>query len=271
MLHVIPRFSLLLVFVVALSWGDPAQAHDYWMKPDITSAVQPGADLDVRMWLGDKLNRGEEEEHRPKKAKLFVHVTSAGTVDLKGRTREGATPLIALQNLSAGGHMVALTRSASHITLPGWKFSTYLLTEEFEDVVSARKASGATWSAGKERYRRYLKSLIQVGAATDSVFGSVLGQKYEIILLANPMTLGAGQSLPVRVEFDGQPAPGVRVVARSSEHKGSEGRTDSSGVAKLPLSGRGEWLIRSVQMRPCSGSEKADWESFWASYHFIQF
>ncbi len=271
MLHVIPRLSLLFVFVVALSWSGPAQAHDYWMKADIGTAVQPGADLDVRMWVGDKLSRGEEEEHRPKKAKSFVHVTASGTVDLKGRTREGATPAIALQNLSAGGHMVALTRSSSHITLPGWKFSTYLLKEEFEAVVSARKASGTTWSDGKERYRRYLKTLIQVGKATDSVFGTVLGQKYEIILLADPMALGAGQSLPVRVEFDGRPAPGVRVVARSVEHKGSEGRTDSSGVVTLPLSGRGEWLIRSVQMRPCGGCKKADWESFWASYHFIQF
>lgn len=271
MLQVIPRFSLLFVFVLALSWADPAEAHDYWMQADITTAVQVGADLDVRMWLGDKLSRGEEEEHRPKKVRSFVHVTAAGTVNLKGRTRKGATPVMALQNLSAGGHMVALTRSSSHITLPGWKFSTYLLTEEFEDVVSARKASGATWSAGKERYTRYLKTLIQVGKATDSVFGTVLGQKYEIILLADPMSLSAGQSLPVRVEFDGQPASGVRVVARSIEHQDSEGRTDSSGVVKLPLSGRGEWLVRSVQMRPCSGCEKADWESFWASYHFIQF
>jgi len=271
MLHVIPRFSSLFLVVVALSWSNPVQAHDFWLKADVRGAVQPGADLDVRMWVGDKLSRGEEEAHRPKKAKAFVHVTAAETVDLKGRTREGATPVVALQSVSEGGHMVALTRTSSHVTLPGWKFSTYLLTEEFDEVVSARRASGTTWSEGKERYRRYLKALIQVGAARDSVFGTVLGQKYEIILLADPMALSAGQTLPVRVEFDGQPAPGVRVVARSPEHKGSEARTDSSGVVNLPLSGRGEWLIRSVQMRPCSGCKKADWESYWASYHFIQF
>ena len=62
MLHVIPRFSLLFFFVLPLTWSIPAQAHDYWMKADVGAAVEPGADLDVRMWIGDKLSRGEEEE-----------------------------------------------------------------------------------------------------------------------------------------------------------------------------------------------------------------
>jgi uncharacterized GH25 family protein len=267
---VIPRILLVLVVVVAAFQAGPAQAHDYWMKADTKAAVRPGEDVDIRMWVGDKLDRAEEDEHNEKKARAFVHVSAKGSTDLGGKTRDGATPIIVLKSLASGGHLVAMTRSRSHITLPGWKFSTYLFTEEFKQVASARKDSGATWSAGRERYSRYLKTLIQVGSSRNKVYGTVLGQKYEIILQADPMALRAGESLPVQVQFRGKPAIGVRVVARSAEHKSSEGRTDASGLVSLPLSGRGEWLIRSVHMQSCVGCKKADWESFWASYHFIQ-
>lgn len=267
---VIPRFALVCLAGVALSLPGTSEAHDYWLKADTPSAVRPGEDVDIRMWVGDKLDRGEEDEHNEKKARNFVHVSAKGTADLGGKTRDGATPIIVLKSLASGGHLVAMTRSYSHITLPGWKFSTYLFAEEFKQVAATRKDSGATWSAGRERYSRHLKTLIQVGSVRDTVYGTVLGQKYEIILLADPMALGVGENLPVRVEFGGKPAAGVRVVARSVEHKAAEGRTDAAGLVSLPLSGRGEWLIRSVHMRPCSGCKKADWESFWASYHFIQ-
>jgi len=271
MVLLIARSFVALFVISSLAWAGPAQAHDYWLRLDSDLAVQPGTDVDVRMWVGDKLGRGEEDEYRARKVKSFVHLSASGSENLKGRTREGATPTISLSQLSPGGHLVAMTRGKNHITLPGWKFSTYLFAEGFKGVSEARKESGTTWSAGKERYSRYLKTLIQVGRPADSIYGTVLGQKYEIVLLNDPMAMVAGESLSVLVLFGGKPAQGMRVVAKSAEHDGAEGRTDPSGVVKLPLSGRGEWLIRSVHMRACDGCKKADWESFWAAYHFIQF
>ena len=264
-----PTLSVVLV-LLGFSIASPAQAHDYWLRLDSSTAIRPGTDAEIRMWVGDKLSRAEEDEYSARKAKEFVHVSAAGTSDLKGLAKEGMSPVIVLPELSDGGHLVAMTRSYSHITLPGWKFSSYLSTEDFDDVLAARKEAGATWSSGRERYSRYLKMLLQVGSVRDPTFGTVLGQKYEIVLLNDPMTLQPGESVAVQVLFGGKPAANVRVAARSVQHTGSEGRTDGDGRVSLPLSGRGEWLIRSVHMQPC-GCKKADWESFWASYHFIQF
>jgi uncharacterized GH25 family protein len=271
MQRLIPRLMLAATLAFSFALSGSAQAHDYWLRLDSEAVIRPGTDAEIRMWVGDKLGRGEEDEYRASKAKSFVHISAAGTVDLKARARDGATPLITLPELPAGGHLVAMTRTYSHVTLPGWKFGTYLMAEEFSEVLAARKDAGATWSAGKERYSRYLKTLVQVGWAADAIYGSVLGQKYEIVLLNDPMALAAGGTLALRVLFEGKLAAGVRVVARSREHGSIDARTDSSGGVKFVLPARGEWLIRSVTMRSCSSCKRADWESFWASYHFIQF
>jgi len=262
----IGSFSVLL----ALSIATPAGAHDYWLSLDSSAAIRAGTDAEIRMWVGDKITRAEEDDYSSKKAKQFLHVSAAGTTDLTKTVKNGAMPVTVLPELPEGGHLVAMIRAYSHITLPGWKFVTYLKHEEFDGVLAARKAAGESWSAGRERYSRYMKTLVQVGPKKDETFGAVLGQKYEIVPLEDPMAVPAGGTLGIQVLFEGKPAVDVRVVARSVEFGNVESRTDASGQTRLTLAGRGEWLIRSVFMEAC-GCEKADWESFWASYHFIQY
>jgi hypothetical protein len=47
-------------------------------------------------------------------------------------------------------------------------------------------------------------------------------------------------------------------------------RTDKQGRATLPVQARGEWLLSTVHMVPCTESDQAEWESTWASLTFAR-
>lgn len=257
-----PALILLLLLLPAM-----AVAHDYWLQPGAPTAAV-GQGLDIRMWVGDAFHKGEERAYKDKKAPSFVYVSAAGTVDLKPLAVDGAQPVVTVTPAAQGGHLVAMTRSASKITLPGWKFTTYLQHERFDHAAEARKAAGTTWDEATERYTRYLKTLVQVGEARDEVYGTVLGHRLEIVPLNDPTMVAPGEALVVRVIFEGTPLEGVRAVARSKGKDEVEQLTDGNGVARLILPAKGVWLARAVYMRECAGCSGAQWESFWAAYQF---
>ncbi len=258
------RRAVLLLLLLSLP--AVALAHDYWLEPAAQGSVdQP---LDIRMWVGDSFHKGEEKPYRKKKAASFVYVSGAGTVDLKPQAVDQATPVITVTPAASGGHLVAMSRSSSKVSLPGWRFTSYLSHEKLEEALEARKAAGTTWDEGRERYTRYLKTLVQVGDTRDEVYGTVLGHAFEIVPLNDPTTVAPGEALVVRILFEGQPKPGVRAMARSKAKDEVEAVTDENGVARLVLPSAGVWLARAVFMRPCAGCSDAEWQSFWAAYQF---
>jgi hypothetical protein len=44
--------------------------------------------------------------------------------------------------------------------------------------------------------------------------------------------------------------------------------TDENGLAKIAISGKGLWFVRTHFIRPHSEKTDFDWESFWASITF---
>lgn len=256
-----PRSLLLLIAALSLVPA-AAVAHDYWLEGTSDGAIT------VRMWAGDSFHRGEEKAYSRKKAGSLVRVSAAGTVDLKPSVENKAVPVLTFTPSAEGGQLVAMTRTVSSVTLPGWKFATYLSHEKFNHVIAARKAAGTSWEEGRERYTRYLKTLVQIGTTTDEVYGTVLDHRFEIIPLNDPSFVAAGDPLVLRVQFEGKPIAGVRAVARSKTKDEVEAITDANGVARLVLPTVGVWNARAVSIRACEGCEDVEWESFWASYQF---
>jgi hypothetical protein len=239
-----------------------ASAHDYWLESTHDGAIT------VRMWVGDAFHKGEEKAYSKRKAGSFLRLSSAGRVDLKPEAAHGSTPVITFTPEGDGGHLVAMTRTVSRVTLPGWRFTGYLSHEKFEHVSAARKEAGTSWDEASERYTRYLKSLTQVGSRTDGVYATVLGHRLEIIPLNDPSFVPPGDPLVIRVLFDGEPIEGIRAVVRSKGQEELEVWTDSNGVARLVLPTADIWNARAVYIRACEGCDDADWESFWSSYQF---
>jgi uncharacterized GH25 family protein len=147
----------------------------------------------------------------------------------------------------------------------------YLNDEGLDAIVASREQRGEARVPARERYRRYLKALVQVGNRRDKTYRRELGHRLEIILLADPTTPQNGDLLPVRILFNAKPLIGVRVFVQSIDGKGSRPEsavTDRTGVATVRLKRPGCRLVRLVHMERAQAGDEVDWESFWAAYTF---
>lgn len=107
----------------------------------------------------------------------------------------------------------------------------------------------------------YAKKILCKGeAATRNVEGALL----DIVPTVNPLEMGKGSELPVKVLFRGKPLPGVDVAG--GEHK-QLGKTDSEGILKVPV-GEGTNLIAVTTKQPLEGDREADFLSITATLSF---
>lgn len=258
---------LLFVFGAAL----PSPAHEYWMEAE-SFFLKPGERTSVRLFVGEGLKKEEERAYQTSKTNLFSLYSVDGIFDLRGNSRDEETPLLSFSSERAGTFLLALERNWSYITLESDKFAEYLKEDGLEYILDEREKLGETKKEGKERYSRYIKSLLLVGGRRDKTFSARTGMKLEIVPTENPYSKKAGESLSVQVLFQGKPLKNRTIFADNRDGEViSKQRmtTDAQGNAVVKLDRRGIWLVRLVHMQRCSENcEGADWESYWGALSF---
>ncbi len=196
------------------------------------------------------------------------------------RTRPSITPVVERTVDFEGLALVTMEHYPLYTEFTNDEFREYL-DHEGLDIRDFREGMGSR-SEQAEAYVRTLKCLVQVGeddpdANPSELHRRVLGQRIEIVLLQNPYRLNPGDELDVQVLANGEPVQGQLVNAyNGSSHapvSKQQAHTDAGGVARFVLDGSGLWLIRLVNLTPCSGRtdgecEDADWDSAWAAYSF---
>lgn len=255
--------------------SSPAVAHDYWLAPT-THALAEDGEVSVSVLVGERL---VAEEDRPfegvRTPRLELVHQGAGT-DLAPLQVEAAVPAMRVPLVGPGGHLLVVDRVPAELELPAAKFEAYLRDEGLDHVIAERARRGESSRPGRERYRRNLKALFQVGAARDEAFGTAVDQAFELIPEVHPAFVAPGDVLPVRVLFRGRPLAGHRVEVLSRGAPGEGGvsvvgaaryTTDAEGRVRIAIDRRGDWLIRAVHMVRC-GCADVDWESYWAAYTF---
>ena len=188
--------------------------------------------------------------------------------DLRPSLREGQSPIAELPTLAAGTHLVVLESTAIAIELAAPKFEEYLAEEHLDEVRRARTERKQGDAPGRERYTRYLKALVQVGAASDGTATRAVGGELEIVPTQDPFA--GGTTLAVQVLFRGKPLAGRFLVAAhrvAGKVTTETARTDGEGKARFTMERRGDWMVRLVQMEP-SREPGADWRSYWSSLTF---
>ncbi len=263
--------SRYAVIGLLLGWlTQPASAHDYWLQPQ-RFYLAPGDRTPVQLFVGDKF---ESEAERPFQAKLTVSLqlfSENAVRDLKPAARNGKKPVCVIAPQRAGNHLIAMERDWSHIEIKAAKFNDYLRHEGLTEILEARRKAGEDKQVGRERYRRYLKAVVQVGGKSDETYSKKLGQRLEILPKTDPGAARPGDRLTVSVFFEGRPLQRAQVAAynrRSGTTNKQEVRTDEKGQARFEINRSGLWLIRLVHMQRCKNVPKIDWESFWAAYTF---
>jgi uncharacterized GH25 family protein len=189
----------------------------------------------------------------------------------------GTTTLLDIKTGAPGTYVFGVSTKARTIELTAQEFNEYLSHDGVLDVLAERKKEGILDEEATELYSKHVKTVIQVGDRRTDAFKIILGYPIEIVPLQNPYSLSAGDSLDVQVLFQGKPVANELVYASYGgfhAHDDAGGhahavnaRTDSDGIARIPLEKNGHWFVRLIHMEK-SGEEGINYESNWATLTF---
>jgi len=175
---------------------------------------------------------------------------------------------------SPGSTIVALVTEPSYIEIEARKFQDYLKAEGHDDMLEMRDRMNQVRAMGRERYRRWVKTLVNAGGEASDVALADLNLTIEIVPEAQPAAVRAGDRLPVRVLFEGMPYDGGTLCATHAGYSSKPdayawcGRLDRAGRASVPIAAPGWQLLRITKMRALAGDGRADWVSYWAALTF---
>ena len=246
----------------------PAWAHDLYFMP-ATFTPQPGEDLGVVFQNGDEFPEASSpvQPHRLRETKLLQ---KGGSAEFQGVTAEASRTTATVRVPGPGLGILTARTIPNLLELEAAKFESYLEHENLTGTIRWRKEHGESNKPGRERYSKYVKSLIRAGKS-DDFYRHRTGLTIEIVPEADPYGLQPGATLPVQVLFRGAPAADVAVesawVAGGKTEVYTIGRTDREGRIQIPVKGTGPHRLHAIVMERCH-DPAADWESFWASLTF---
>ena len=265
----VSAYKLLTVLSLIVVLTADALAHEYWIEPAKFS-IAKGEKTQVKLLLGDGLVKDvEERPFQADKTTVFSVFSRRQTLDLRSRLADGATPLYEFTGAEMGNYLFAMERTWSYITIEPDQFDAYLREDGMEYIIAEREKLGESKRPGRERYARFLKSLLQVGRKGDDTYKKRTGLTVELIPQANPYSKKVGDLISFQALLDNKPLAGYTVFADNRQTGKKKLLTDKNGKFTFKLDAPGLWLTRLVFMRRCKvDCGDADWESFWASFSF---
>lgn len=236
------RSILTALLVAALMIPLGAQAHDLWV---ITPDAAPGQKLNMVLGYGHNFPQGE-----PLEAKLIVVpqiISDSGVIESK---QVGDMKYQSLGPLAKGTYLITAGRKAQWYT----KSPEGSMNKPMDEVPGAIRCV---------RTVKYAKAVVNLGGALGEVSKPV-GTALEIVPLANPGSIVAGQELPVKVLLNGKPLARAEVMATFAGFT-PDGRamafyakTDKNGLVKVKLWHPGLWLVRTYHKEPYKDPAKCD-------------
>ena len=227
-----------------------------------------GDNLELHLFIADGLNIQLEKTLQKSITEKFDLITENGKTDLLKNSDENKLPVTNLKVNFEGLGLLVMERKPVQIKFTNDKFLEYLKEDHIENIkIDPSKTEQ------RETYTRFIKSLVQSNyEKNDNLFGKIIGEKFEIVLLQNPYLLKKGDNLTVKILFNGKPLANKIITARNRiGNKPSiveQSRTNLEGICSFKLKREGDWLIHATHMIPCNDKKIADWESFWATYTF---
>lgn len=261
--------TVLLVTILSLL-APLARSHEFWLQAQ-PFTPQAGASTVVSLHVGENFD-GELTPLVDERTAALRHYSAGSVVDLMPRLpRRTALPRLDMPVTHAGLHLIAFDSQPITFSLPADKFQAYLHDEGLDYVIEQRKAAGKAAEAGRERYRRNVKTLLRAGSVSDGTYAVPTGQRLEITPLSDPYAAAPGSTLRFRLTFDGRPLAGA-LVKGWHRHDAQllliKAKTDAAGEVALSLPYAGEWMVSVVHMIPATGAPNADWDSFWGNLTF---
>ena len=272
------RPVILLMFTLCIV--TPLRAHEFWLSP-VSVPVSAGDSARLILRVGEYFEGELLGFSMPQTLDLRQY-SAAGNVDLRALLpRDTAVPDLLVPMSTPGTHMVVFNSHPSTITLSADTFHAYLHDEGLDFIKAQREAAGVAATPGRERFRRFVKTLIRVSPKVgtpsaqatkpDATHLTLTGQRLEIVPNTNPVMMVPGDTLRLRVVFDGKPLKGALLKAwhrRGDQTLIIRAKTTADGSAAFELPYAGPWMISVVHMVPVSGVKDVDWDSLWSNLTF---
>ena len=281
MIYRLIAFFTRMVLATLLMSSLPVHAHEFWFTP-VTAPLVAGESARLTLRVGEFFEGDELGFSAPQTVALRQY-SAAGTTDLRALLpRNAAVPVLVVPVLTPGTHMLVFNSQPNFISLPAGSFHAYLHDEGLDFIKTQREAAGNAEKPGRERYRRFVKTLLRVAPGADGVqasaakpdttYASRTGQRLEILPVTDPTLMVPGDTLGVRVEFDGKPLEGALLKAwhkRGSQTLIIRAKTAADGSASFDLPYAGPWMVSVVHMVAVAGVKDVDWDSLWGNLSFV--
>jgi uncharacterized GH25 family protein len=221
----------------------------------------PGKEITVNICVGHKFPAdGEMKREAYDKTRLEVidPQGQAKQITVQPEAEKGNKP-ISLKLDSPGVYTIALTqKNFSTKTTQGYKYQP---KNELQNAISS------SWS------ETVSKAVVNVGPVGQQFEAKAGKERFQIVPLENPLKIGKGGLLQVKVTLDGQPWQGM-VFATYQNFSDIEDtfayatRSDKEGIAKIKMIENGLWLIKVDHTYPYENKNEADEYSLKATLTF---
>lgn len=266
--HLVCTVAIVLVVASTLD------AHDLFFRAR-GYFVPVGTDAQVEVYTGT-FSKSENAVKRDRPVVLEVVTSSAREAVSRDRWDDTVEPksVVRLATPSAGTYLLAAFLQPRMLSLPGDEFNAYLKDEGIDEILALRKKQGRLNEASKERYQKFIKTLIQAGDSPTANATTVLGYDAEIVPETNPYTLKVGDTLAVRCIVKDKPwankviFAGGRIGTSDRRIAAQRLTTDANGRAVVRLTTAGVWYVKFVSMLEVEGDKEANYESRWSTISF---
>lgn len=287
-------FFALLVAVVCQA---PAHAHEFWIDP-VVAPLTTGSTARLSLRVGEQFTGDLVGWSQSQTAGLRL-VSTSGVQDISAQIPVAPVADLPIVLTAPGTHLVAFESQPHTISLSADTFHAYLHEEGLDFIKAQRVAAGQARQPGRERYRRYVKTLLAVNGAEAqanpadpadpadpasfanpaTVHAQTLGQRLELVPINNPLHLLPGEALRVQVLFEGKPLPGALLKAWHKSTGQASGQTttiraitNAEGITRVNLPIAGAWmvsLVHMVRVTGVTGAKGVDWDSMWGNLSFV--
>jgi len=257
----------VLLFLLCFS-AVATQAQQFWMRPN-KFRYQPGDTVRINFLVGDNL-MGETWNLRRQRIKRLELIGNNETKDLMPFINEGKSKHLKFAIDAPGTYVVAMESNHSFIEIDGTNFNIYLKENALDDVLNARKKSGALEKPGRENYSRIAKVIIQVGDELTDAYGKPGGTTVDISPLQQPFEPKSGDSPKFKIMYKEAPLFGARAYVWNNQNNRTFSQpiyTQQDGTIETRLFNPGLWMVSVVTMVPADEAD-ADWQSYWTTLLF---
>lgn len=280
---ILPRFTRarsawLAAVVVAATFVSTADAHDFWLIPDMFG-FSAGSTVHVNGQSGTRFPAGTPVQ--PTRVLEARIIGAASDTKITEMAIEGTALRLHQKPDAAGQYLVAAALNPplrATRTVPA-NMVRFLRAEGGAAEASRLEKDSEFMKNDSVVYasRSYAATILQVGAGGPRAFSRTAGYGLEFVPINDPTHVHLGDTLHVKVLVSGKPMPGIGIDATPAADTAATAATasemvalvaDGNGVAHIPLTKAGPWMLRSAAAVRKPGGAANEFEISRSTYVF---